>query len=121
MKAIKNKIKSIQEVKRIQGMDGNWNYDPYMLGLYNGIEFALSILEDRQPDFRTIENSKFKHLPDKTVNAFTKFKNKIGLLNCKFGIHNGDGGAAYSDGISLHSTCNRCGKRVMMDSQGNWF
>lgn len=25
------------------------------------------------------------------------------------------------DGVSFHSVCKHCGKRVMQDSQGNWF
>jgi hypothetical protein len=47
-----NNIETVKEMVKIQGSDGNWNYDPYMLGLYNGLEFALSILEDREPLFR---------------------------------------------------------------------
>lgn len=27
----------------------------------------------------------------------------------------------WYDGCSVHSTCKRCGKEVMRDSQGNWF
>jgi hypothetical protein len=45
----------IEDVKRMrdaQGMNGNWNFDPYMHGLYNGLEFAVSILENREPAFR---------------------------------------------------------------------
>lgn len=47
--------KLVQDVRRmveVQGRDGNWNYDPYMQGLYNGLEFALSIIERREPQFR---------------------------------------------------------------------
>jgi len=29
--------------------------------------------------------------------------------------------AEGSDGCSFTSTCDRCGKRVLQDSQGNWF
>ena len=40
---------------------------------------------------------------------------------CKiFGWHNGKGEKSF-DGMSIHSTCSRCGKKVMQDSQGNWF
>ena len=42
----------MKEMLEIQGMDGNWNYDPYMHGLYNGMEFMLSIEENREPIFR---------------------------------------------------------------------
>jgi hypothetical protein len=47
-----NNIETVKEMVRIQGSDGHWNYDLYMLGLYNGLEFALSILEEREPVFR---------------------------------------------------------------------
>lgn len=36
----------------VQGRDGTWNYDPYMLGLYNGMEYSLALMEDREPIFR---------------------------------------------------------------------
>jgi hypothetical protein len=43
---------SVREMRDVQGMDGNWNYDPYMHGLYNGLEFAVSLLEQREPQFK---------------------------------------------------------------------
>lgn len=46
------RIKSVRHMRDVQGYDGNWNYDPYMQGLYNGLEFALSLLEVRQPEFK---------------------------------------------------------------------
>ena len=51
---MQNKINKIKELLKIQGNDGNWNYDPYMLGLYNGMEMALAIMEDREPVFREL-------------------------------------------------------------------
>jgi len=47
-----SKINTLREMVNIQGWDGNWNYDPYMHGLYNGLEFALSIMEKRDPVFK---------------------------------------------------------------------
>ena len=38
----------------IQGAEGNWNYDPYMVGMFNGIELMMSIIEKRQPYYRNI-------------------------------------------------------------------
>ena len=46
------RIESVRYMRDVQGYDGNWNYDPYMQGLYNGLEFALSLLEVRQPEFK---------------------------------------------------------------------
>ena len=45
-------IESVRQMRDLQGMDGNWDYDPYMHGLFNGIEFALSLIEVREPKFR---------------------------------------------------------------------
>ncbi|WP_106408550.1 hypothetical protein [Alteribacter populi] len=36
----------------IQGYDGNWNYDEYMHGMYNGMELIVAQMEDREPEFR---------------------------------------------------------------------
>ena len=39
-----------------------------------------------------------------------------------FGWHNGNGSTeAKFDGVTVHSTCSKCGQEVMQDSQGNWF
>jgi hypothetical protein len=43
---------SVREMRDVQGRDGTWNYDPYMHGLYNGLEFAVSLLEQREPQFK---------------------------------------------------------------------
>jgi hypothetical protein len=51
-KVIKLRINAVNDIRNIQGQSGNWNYDEYMLGLYNGFEFASSILENREPKFR---------------------------------------------------------------------
>jgi len=46
-------IEAIKDLVRVQGNDGNWNYDNYMLGMYNGMELCLSILEQREPIFKS--------------------------------------------------------------------
>lgn len=45
-------VESVRQMRNVQGMDGNWNFDPYMHGLFNGIEFSLSLIEVREPKFR---------------------------------------------------------------------
>ncbi|MEU8196353.1 hypothetical protein AB0C10_21455 [Microbispora amethystogenes] len=43
----------VREVRDIQGRPGNWDYSPYMHGMFNGLELAVSILEgEREPDYR---------------------------------------------------------------------
>lgn len=46
-------VNSVREMRDVQGLHGNWNFDPYMHGLYNGLEFALSLLEQREPQFKS--------------------------------------------------------------------
>jgi len=44
-------------------------------------------------------------------------------IMCDFlGWHNGKGKVGhFYDGASIHSSCSKCGKKVMQDSQGGWF
>jgi hypothetical protein len=45
-------IEALRSIVRIQGCDGNWNFNPYMHGMLNGLELALAILEEREPNYR---------------------------------------------------------------------
>ena len=47
------KIIKIQEVHKVQNSNGNWDSNEYMRGLANGLELALSILEDREPVYKS--------------------------------------------------------------------
>jgi hypothetical protein len=51
-KTIEEALKNLREVHEVQGRDGNWNHDNYMRGLYNGLELALAIIEDREPTYK---------------------------------------------------------------------
>jgi len=44
-------IKDLEEVTKTQCSDGNWNYDPYMHGMANGMLLALSFLKEEEPEF----------------------------------------------------------------------
>lgn len=46
-------IKKAREMLSVQGDSGNWNYDPYMHGMYNGMEYMLSLIENREPIFKS--------------------------------------------------------------------
>jgi hypothetical protein len=45
-------IENLRKSLEIQGRHGNWNYDPYMHGMYNGMELALATIENREPEYR---------------------------------------------------------------------
>lgn len=44
-------IDDIKKLVDIQMKDGNWNYDPYMLGMANGTIMCLAILEGKNPAY----------------------------------------------------------------------
>lgn len=48
-------MKSMNDILALQSENGNWNYDAYNLGLYNGIELMMSILEDRECMYRELK------------------------------------------------------------------
>ena len=43
----------------IQGQKGNYDYDEYMLGLYNGMEYIIALFETREPNFISGKNVGF--------------------------------------------------------------
>lgn len=46
-------LKCSKEMLEIQGQKGNYDYDEYMLGLYNGMEYIIALFEEREPNFRS--------------------------------------------------------------------
>ena len=44
-------LKCSKEMLDIQGQKGNYDYDEYMLGLYNGMEYIIALFETREPNF----------------------------------------------------------------------
>jgi len=61
--ALKDQIKSIEEMMKIQGSDGNWNYDPYMHGMLNGMKLIYSVLTDQRPEFLEAPNEWLRDKP----------------------------------------------------------
>ena len=54
----------MKDTIKIQGMDGNWNYNEYMYGMFNGMELMLAIAENREPIF--------KERPKKFIKTYAK-------------------------------------------------
>lgn len=44
-------IEALKEALKVQCSDGNWDYDPYMHGMANGMIFALSLFEAGRPKY----------------------------------------------------------------------
>lgn len=51
-RADKRTVETLYDLLNIQGQNGNWNCNSYMMGLYNGIECAIATLESREPRYR---------------------------------------------------------------------
>jgi len=49
----KTKAQDSIRMRDVQGSALALSKDPYMIGVYNGLELAASILQDRQPEFKT--------------------------------------------------------------------
>lgn len=49
---MKTDIQPLRDQLRVQGENGNWNCNSYMLGMFNGMECALATLECREPQYR---------------------------------------------------------------------
>jgi hypothetical protein len=43
--------KHLKDALDIQTADGNWNSDPYMHGMANGMIFCMAMLEDKEPEY----------------------------------------------------------------------
>jgi hypothetical protein len=79
-------LESLKDLLKIQGYDGNWNYDPYMHGMYNGLELALATLENRMANYRDapkewlrdrkVEGDILVAEPEKSHGAFQESESK---------------------------------------------
>jgi len=55
---MKDLLVKLNECKKIQGEKGNYDYDEYMFGLYNGLELACAIMEEREPIYKNKDEVK---------------------------------------------------------------
>lgn len=46
------RLENLRNLVKVHGQDGNWNASRYDLGLYNGLELALSVMEVRPSNSR---------------------------------------------------------------------
>ena len=59
----------MHEMLRVQGCDGTWNCDPYMHGMYNGMEYMLAMVESREPVFRDAPDKWLNTLPPASITS----------------------------------------------------
>lgn len=68
---MEKQIKRLKRIIETQGNEGNWNYDNYNHGMFNGLELALSILEDRDPVYKEAPGSFISDFKEKPIEALT--------------------------------------------------
>ena len=61
---LQDSVKRLREMKDVQCSDGNWNYDPYMHGMANGMIFALSLFDNKPPEYLQAPKEWLKDKPD---------------------------------------------------------
>ena len=49
---LEREMKQLREVYAVQERDGSWEINDYLLGMLNGLELALSIMENRPPQYK---------------------------------------------------------------------
>lgn len=54
MIANKKRVKELKRIRELQRQALETDTDDYMVGLYNGLEMATAILENREPEFLDI-------------------------------------------------------------------
>lgn len=48
---LQDSLQALRNMTQVQCTDGNWNFDPYMHGMANGMIFALSLFEAGEPKY----------------------------------------------------------------------
>lgn len=74
-------LKCSKEMLDIQAQKGNYDYDEYMLGLYNGMEYIISLFETREPNYingkdveftnNKTQQKEFINYLQKEINSYT--------------------------------------------------
>ena len=52
-KSVPDAINVLEDLLKIQGSSGNWNYDSYMQGMYNGLACAISCISGEPPKYKS--------------------------------------------------------------------
>lgn len=88
MLRLKTRVKKVKEIRKIQEQMIETNADDYMVGLFNGLEMAVAILENREPKFRaTVKESQIVEHEEKeqcgrTITSGIKKKGSVEHERC---------------------------------------
>ena len=64
LKVFEESIDSLRNSLKIQCSNGNWNYDPYMHGMANGMIFSMSLFDDKPPEYLEAPGQWLADLPE---------------------------------------------------------
>lgn len=70
-------LKCSKEMLDIQGQKGNYDYDEYMLGLYNGMEYIIALFETREPNYISGKDVEFTNNRTQQKEFIKYLENKI--------------------------------------------
>ena len=73
----------MKELLEVQGRDGNWNLDPYMQGMYNGMELMVALAEGRDPVFRKAPDNWLPAPPQREWQGLTDEERKAIFKMCE--------------------------------------
>lgn len=45
------RVEALRDLVKTQCADGNWDYDPYMHGMANGMILSLAVMEGKKPEY----------------------------------------------------------------------
>lgn len=77
--ARQNIADELGKMMEIQGVNGTWNYDPYMHGMYNGMEFCHALVKGVEPKYREAPKQWLADIPMPTNTKPTQLKRNKGV------------------------------------------
>ena len=80
-------VAKMKELLEVQGRDGNWNLDPYMQGMYNGMELIVALAEGRDPVFRKAPENWLSAQPQREWQGLTD--DEVDEAEKEFGVWRG--------------------------------
>lgn len=81
LKQYEKSMRIANEMLDIQGQKGNYDYDEYMLGLYNGMEYIIALFETREPNFISSKDVKFTKNKTQQKEFIKYLENRIDMCN----------------------------------------
>lgn len=60
---LRKSVETLRDMKDVQCNSGNWNYDEYMHGMANGMIFALSLFDNKRPEYLEAPDKWLKDAP----------------------------------------------------------